>query len=151
MYNAVNQVISTHGASEVAVVGHSLGGGIAMFDAMSLRLRLPSNIGVRFIGYGTPRVGNKAWADFVDTQLPGNVTRINNWKDPIPIVPPMFIGYHHPSGEIHVQGNTGSEEWVACPGQEYSSAQCSDGAVRTVFSGELADHDGPYNGILLKC
>lgn len=41
-------------------------------------------------------------------------TRINNMEDPIPIVPGRFLGFHHPSGEIHI---TDANVWEACPGE----------------------------------
>jgi hypothetical protein len=30
----------------------------------------------------------------------------------------MFLGYHHPSGEVHIMDNN---EWVSCPGKNYVS------------------------------
>lgn len=70
------------------------------------------------VGYGLPRVGNQAFADYVDqhiTVLNGGagLVRINNKEDPVPILPGMFLGFHHPSGEIHIQD---SGAWDACPG-----------------------------------
>ena len=54
-----------------------------------------------------------AFADFVDIQLSGCVTHVNNQEDPVPIVPPEFLGFRHPSGEIHILD---SGAWDACPG-----------------------------------
>lgn len=70
------------------------------------------------VAYGLPRVGNQAFADYVDqhiTILSGGagLVRINNKEDPVPILPGMFLGFHHPSGEIHIQD---SGAWDACPG-----------------------------------
>ena len=65
------------------------------------------------MGYGMPRVGDQNFADFVDGQLGGRVTHVNNKGDPIPIVPGRFLGYHRVSGEIHIQP---SDVWEACPG-----------------------------------
>ena len=42
------------------------------------------------------------------------MTHINNKEDPIPIMPGMSLGYHHPSGEIHIED---SGEWASCPGE----------------------------------
>ena len=50
----------------------------------------------------------------VDSKLRGLVTHVNNREDWIPIVPGMLgVGFHHPSGEIHIQD---SGAWIACPG-----------------------------------
>ena len=67
-------------------------------------------------------------------------------EDPVPILPGMFLGYHHPSGEIHIE-NDGS--WDSCPGQDNESDLCSTGAVPTVQKGDTNDHDGPYSGVLM--
>ena len=101
---------------------------------MFLPLHLPSNVTVRYVGYGLPRVsvvpvaslkmflllttrgyekvGNEAWADYVDAQG-HSVTHINNLEDPVPILPPILLGYRHPNGEVHIEE---SGEWASCPG-----------------------------------
>ncbi len=126
----------------------SPGAALALLDSVSLRLQLPTTISVKFVGCGLSRIGNKAWADFVDAQLPGNVTHINNKHDPVPVIPPMSFRYHHPSGEIHIEE---SGDWVECPGQDNPSTHCIVGAVPNILSGNLDDHVGPYNGIFILC
>ena len=111
--SAVNNTLSTKGTSSVTVVGHSLGGALALLDGVFLSLQLPKSVSVKVISYGMPRVGNQLFANFVDSQLSGLVTHVNNQEDPIPIVPGMFLGFHHPSGEVHIQD---SDAWDACPG-----------------------------------
>jgi hypothetical protein len=41
------------------------------------------------------------------------MSHTNNKHDPIPILPPRVFGYHHPSGEIHIDD---SGAWMACSG-----------------------------------
>ena len=41
------------------------------------------------------------------------VTHVNNKEDIIPILPGKFLGFHHPSGEFHIQD---SNAWLSCPG-----------------------------------
>jgi len=128
---------------------------------------------VKVISYGMPRVGNQAFADFVDSQLGGRVTHVNNQEDPVPIVPGRILGFHHPSGEIHIQD---SGAWDACPGgfilpvfvcgsvnrvpsdvvqtypgQDNPSNLCIVGDVPTIFEGDPNDHNGPYAGITMGC
>ena len=110
--SAVQKTLSTKDTSSVTVVGHSLGAALALLDGVSLSLKLPSAM-VTVVNYGMPRVGNQAFADFVDSQLGGRVTHVNNEKDPVPILPGRVLGFHHPSGEIHIQD---SGAWDACPG-----------------------------------
>ncbi|GLB41590.1 putative alpha beta-hydrolase [Lyophyllum shimeji] len=142
---AVQQAITAHGATRVTVVGHSLGAAIALLDGVYLNLHLPG-ITVTTIGYGQPRVGNQAFADYVDGHF--SVTHINNKEDYIPILPGQFLGYHHPSGEIHIQD---SGAWVSCPGQDNPSTQCTVGDVPNIFVGNESDHDGPFDGVTMGC
>jgi len=143
--SAVRTTIAKHRATKVTTVGHSLGAAIALLDGVYLPLHV-SGVSFRMIGYGLPRVGNHAFANYVDANLA--VTHINNKKDPVPIVPGRFLGYHHPSGEVHIKDNN---EWVSCPGQDNPSTQCSVGDVPNIFVADLNDHDGPYNGVTMGC
>ena len=93
------------------------GAAIALIDAIFLPLNIPG-ITTRFVGYGLPRVGNQDFANYVDAQ-PIEVTHINNEEDIVPILPGKFLGYHHPSGEVHIQD---SGAWLACPGMQPNDA-----------------------------
>jgi hypothetical protein len=174
--SAVQNSLSAQGLSSVTVVGHSLGAALALLDGVFFSLQLPEDVTVKVISYGMPRVGNKAFADFVDSRL--SVTHVNNREDPIPVLPPMFLGFHHPSGEIHILD---SGEWDACPGacflpaiacgslnsravslsdgyancssgQDNPSGSCIVGDVKNpIIDGNRGDHDGPYEGITIGC
>ena len=111
--STVQEILLKQPFYSVTVVGHSLGGALALLDGVFLRLQLPEGVPVKVISYGMPRVGNKPFADFVDSKLSGNVTHVNNREDRVPTMPDMSLGYHHPSGEIHILD---SGEWDACPG-----------------------------------
>jgi len=144
--SAVQSALSTYGANRVVLTGHSLGAAIALLDAVYLPLHI-SDATFAFYGYGLPRVGNQAFANYVDAQST-SVTHVNNEEDPIPICPGMFLGFVHPSGEVHIED---SGEWAACPGQDNPSTQCIVGDVPEVTDGDLSDHDGPYNGVTMGC
>ena len=95
------------------------------------------------------------------------MTHINNMEDPVPILPPLWLGYHHPSGEIHIEN---SGEWVNCPGkhaccclagsslsplhrclgQDNPSSDCIVGSANLLHFNET-NHDGPYDGIEMGC
>ncbi|KAI6010401.1 Alpha/Beta hydrolase protein [Pisolithus microcarpus] len=143
---AVQTTMSKYGTTTVTVVGHSLGAAISLLDSVYLPLHLPSGTSFQTITYGLPRVGNQAFANYVDANL--HLTHINNKEDPIPILPGMFLGYVHPAGEVHIED---SGEWAACPGQDNPSTQCIVGDVPTILQGDESAHDGPYNGIEMGC
>ncbi|KAH9848457.1 lipase [Lenzites betulinus] len=144
---AVKTALTQFSATKVTVTGHSLGAAIGLLDSAFLYLQLPKTTTVRFVGYGMPRVGNQSFANWIDS-IPVSVTHVNNKKDPVPILPGRFIGYHHPSGEVHIQA---SEAWVACPGQDNTDAQCIVGDVPTLLQSDADDHDGLYDGIHMGC
>ena len=141
-------VINKTGTSTVTTVGHSLGAALSLLDSVYLRLQLPADITVQAIVYGLPRVGNQDWANFVDELMLDNIMHVNNKHDPVPILPGRFLGYHHPSGEIHIEA---SNEWDACSGQDNPSKLCIVGAVPSVLFSKTKDHDGPYDGISMPC
>ncbi|KAH7098221.1 lipase [Auriculariales sp. MPI-PUGE-AT-0066] len=145
---AVMNATARFNTTKVTFVGHSLGAAIALIDAAYFRTNLPTyTIAVRT--YGLPRVGNADWANWVDTQLPDQV-RITNNEDPIPIVPGRFLGYNHPSGEVHaVTPLIGTQSWYSCPGQDNTSPHCSIGDTPNIFGSNILDHLGPYDGILM--
>ncbi|KZT52380.1 alpha/beta-hydrolase [Calocera cornea HHB12733] len=142
--SAVQQVISQHGVTNVITIGHSLGGAMALLDAIYLPLHLPSSISVRSVTYGLPRVGNPAFVSYVDAHV--NLVHITNMLDPFPILLGEFLGYAHPQGEVHILSGT---DWVACAGDDNPSVDCSTGAVPTIFTSNIHDHSGPYNGIFI--
>jgi Lipase (class 3) len=110
---------------------------LAQLDALYFTLNLPSNVAVKAITYGTPRVGNPAYASYFDDMVSlffliiarsnGSITdtllsvfqvsdyqRVNNMHDVVPIVPAQSWGYRHPHGEVHLLS---FNDAVACSGQ----------------------------------
>ncbi|KAJ8522418.1 hypothetical protein ONZ45_g1007 [Pleurotus djamor] len=139
----VKRLLAANNAKKVALVGHSLGGALAELDALYMTLNLPSDIAIKAMTFGTPRVGNDAFAALIDSKVP-DFKRINNEKDLIPIVPGRFLGFAHPHGEVHIvsPGNA-----VSCPGNDATDAQCQIQTVPNIFVGNILDHLGPYEGI----
>jgi len=142
----VQQLMAKYSSTTVILIGHSLGGALAELDSLFMKLNLPAGTTVRGVTYGTPRVGNEDWSAFFDSQVT-NFFRVNNIRDPVPIVPDRLLGYKHPSGEIHLQADG---RVVVCPGPDNDvSPECSDQMVPTVLDGNEADHKGPYDGVLI--
>ncbi|KAJ7450731.1 hypothetical protein B0H11DRAFT_2077000 [Mycena galericulata] len=80
----------------------------------------------RLATFTLPRARDKSWADFLDSE-----------DDPVPVLPPMFLGFTQPSGEVHVVDGA-EEKFVACPGQD--NVHCVTGNSPFQFS--AADHFG---------
>ncbi|KAF7770882.1 hypothetical protein Agabi119p4_6856 [Agaricus bisporus var. burnettii] len=143
---AVRQTMQDHNTTKVTVASHSLGSAIALLDAISLPLLIPG-IDLEMFSYAMPRVGNQEFADYVDANL--KLTRITNKKDLVPILPGRFLGFHHPSSEIHIQSDDGS--FVSCPGQDNTDKRCIVGDTKNIFRARLEDHGGPYDGVRIGC
>ncbi|KDN66755.1 putative lipase [Colletotrichum sublineola] len=79
----------------IVATGHSLGGAVVTIAAAYLRL---DGYSVDIYTYGSPRVGNAAFADFVTVQ-PGAEYRLTHVDDPVPHLPPIFLHYRHTSPE----------------------------------------------------
>ncbi|KAI0765180.1 Alpha/Beta hydrolase protein [Fomes fomentarius] len=138
----VNLTLSHTKAKNVFVVGHSLGGALAELDALFLTLNLDPSIHVKGVTFGTPRVGNPAWATLFDFKVP-DFTRVNNAKDPVAIVPGRHLGFQHPQGEIHILP---SGKAYACPGNDDATdPECTIASEDDRIDLEhVADHLGPY-------
>jgi hypothetical protein len=111
--------------------------------------------------FGLPRGGNKAWADFLDSNVSHHhpstfspdtswaaqvgVTFVTNQNDPVPTVPPLLLGFTHSSGEIHIVDAT-QQNLVACPGQD--NEHCATG--NSLFHISIANHLGEWRPCFLK-
>ncbi|RPD59103.1 lipase [Lentinus tigrinus ALCF2SS1-7] len=142
---AVINATAAFGTNKITTVGHSLGAAISLLDAIYLHLQVPT-AQVRFVGYGSPRVGTATFVDWVDT-LPIEVNHIANKKDLVPILPPMLLGFHQISGEIHIDE---LNQWINCPGHDNPSSLCTAGDVDLVLNFQLSDHAGPYDGVMME-
>lgn len=109
----VMSLISQYNTNSVTLVGHSLGGALAELDCVFMALNLPSSIAIKGVTYGTPRVGNTAWAALFDSLI-SDFQRINNKKDIVPIVPGRLLGFSHVQGEVHIVSDGYA---VQCPGE----------------------------------
>jgi len=143
--DAVKLALTKTTYRKVTTVGHSLGAAIAVLDSLYLPRFIP-DITIHTVGYGTPRVGNWAFAEYVDHNA--NLTRVNNRRDVIPILPGLILGYQHPGGERRIMMD-GS--WVSCSAHDNEDGRCTTGAVDDIFDADLSDHDGPYDGVEMTC
>ncbi|KAG6864286.1 hypothetical protein C0991_010805 [Blastosporella zonata] len=113
--------LASKGVSNVLVTGHSLGAAVAMMDAMMLHQELDPSVQITTTVFGLPRGGNAAWADLVDSTLADTMTHMTNQNDPVPDLPPQFLKYKQPGGEVHIRAvdaNGDATDVVSCAGQD---------------------------------
>ncbi|KAK0466696.1 Alpha/Beta hydrolase protein [Armillaria novae-zelandiae] len=138
--STVQSALTSTGAQSVVVTGHSLGAALATLDALMFHDAL-TNISIQTTTFGSPRVGNQAFADFVDSSLSnGGFSRITNKADPVPHLPPLVLDFVHAQGEVHLR-DAGA---VLCEGQENKSDACADGVGLLAITDGVDDHIGPY-------
>jgi predicted lipase len=113
----VQQLKSKYTSYAVVVTGHSLGGALATLTALDLQNAGISNI--RLFNYGSPRIGDEAFASYASNFL-SDKNRVTHHKDIVPHVP---LGrYTHISGEWFEENDSISV--VPCEG--FEDPNCSD-------------------------
>lgn len=128
--------------ANILVTGHSLGGAIATLAALELRIIYGNS--VHLINFGSPRVGNKSFANKVNELFNGdNSFRVTHDNDPVPSVPfKLFwdFGYHHISREVWYSGNE-VNDYVICDSTGEDS-DCHEGwnFVWDLFEQFFEDH-----------
>ncbi|KAK4250272.1 Alpha/Beta hydrolase protein [Corynascus novoguineensis] len=129
---------------KIVVTGHSLGGAVATIAAAYLR---KDGYETDLYTYGSPRVGNHAFVDFVTLQSGGEY-RVTHADDPVPRLPPILLNYRHTSPEYWIDPDNKEsvtlEEVKFCTG--YSNIQCNGGTL-----GLNADSHGWYFQSLSSC
>lgn len=143
IYKQVKKALKQSGYKHVLCTGHSLGAALAQMDAMYLRNRLPKDIKIQQVGFGSPRVGDDQWANLVGTVLGNNQVHITNYRDAVPHLPIHALGYQQPNNEIWIDQD--AEEAVLCRGQE--NEECAEGVAKHDI--DWAYHKGPYFGVTL--
>lgn len=112
---------------KIVFTGHSLGGAVATLAAAYARA---AGYTIDIYTYGSPRVGNEAFVKFV-TDQPGGEYRITHLADPVPRLPPIFMGYRHTAPEFWLStGDSETTEYTAadvkiCDG--FSNTDCNGG------------------------
>ena len=94
----VVRLLSKYPNYQVLVTGHSLGAALATLTASDLRLEGIDN--VRMFNYGSPRVGNTAFANFYSSLLGNRSNRVTHHKDIVPHSP-MHERFTHISHEYY--------------------------------------------------
>ncbi|KAM5577970.1 lipase [Rosa sericea] len=101
--NAVARAKEFYGDIGIIVTGHSMGGAMASFCALDLRVNQKEN-NVQVMTFGQPRIGNAIFATYYSEILPQTI-RVTNGNDVVPHLPPYYTyfpqkTYHHFPTEV---------------------------------------------------
>ncbi|KAI0011078.1 alpha/beta-hydrolase [Xylariaceae sp. FL0662B] len=138
---------AAHPDYAVVFTGHSLGGAVSTVAAAHARVQ--GGYAVDTYTYGSPRVGNAAFVEFVAGQQGGNL-RVTHLDDPVPRLPPIVTNYRHTSPEYWL--STGDAETVAytvadvrvCEG--FANLDCNGGTL-----GLDTEAHGAYFELISAC
>lgn len=128
----------------VFVSGHSLGGALATFCALEMKL-VEGIDDVRVVTFGSPRVGNAVFAAWFKDTVPQHVRFTHN-RDMIPSLPPMYMGFSHIPHEVWLVDVVPSRTLVGVCDGSGEDVRCHRGACSVFGFGSicvsLADHLG---------
>jgi pimeloyl-ACP methyl ester carboxylesterase len=96
----VAAALSAHPSYKVVVTGHSLGAAVGTLAAAELR---KNGTSADLYNYGSPRLGNDIFANFVSNQTEGVNVRVTHTDDPVPRLPPIWLAYDHISPEYWIE------------------------------------------------
>ncbi|KAI9295796.1 alpha/beta-hydrolase, partial [Neoconidiobolus thromboides FSU 785] len=103
------------------VTGHSLGGALANLATIELQQHLNLPWGrIQLFTYGSPRVGNKAFALWLNSKYLSS-TRVVFNRDIVPHLPPKILEYVHYQRELHIYKNRA----YVCSDEALEDEKCS--------------------------
>ncbi|CAJ0566035.1 unnamed protein product, partial [Mesorhabditis spiculigera] len=128
---------------KVLVIGHSLGGALAALGAAYIaKVEGVPGKDIRLITFGEPRVGDKNFADYLETTIPSSY-RVVHQLDPIPRLPPklsIFDMVHHRTELWYQNDMTPGKKYDICPYQDLDGT-CANTKQAWVFD----DHTSYYH------
>jgi len=127
---AVLNLIPAIGATGVVFTGHSLGGALAELAAFDIGPQTGKT--VQLYTFGSPRVGNPAYATTLPSVVPTS-WRITNQADIVIHLPQIDLGFQHPTQEVWYSTSTKYQICSATNGEDNS---CSDGVLLPISTSE---------------
>lgn len=129
---AVGALAKAHPSAEILVTGHSLGAVQSQYGYISVVRGNFTTQKVNLYNYGSPRPGNKAFAEWGAAQFCDGCAhyRLTHAKDPVPHLPPQWIiSYSHMPREVWYP-NKSSGSYVVCDDSVSSEDnKCSNGIL----------------------
>lgn len=94
----IDKFVKMYPYADILIGGHSLGGAIAgMFVDYISKL----NITINMVTFGAPRIGNKAFSEYINDKINGLNLRITYKQDMVPMNLAFTMGYYHSGNEIN--------------------------------------------------
>jgi hypothetical protein len=142
VYSSVRDILDVYPSYSVLVTGHSYGAAVAQLVAMEL---LSSKIVSSVYNYGQPRIGNPAYAKFVNAKKL-DLWRFTHYKDMVPHVPPITeLNYYHSCREVYEDQNHALQMCSATEGEDHA---CADQFA--LYQTDTTDHH-VYLNHALEC
>ncbi|XP_004296800.1 PREDICTED: lipase-like [Fragaria vesca subsp. vesca] len=140
--NAVARAKEFYGDIGIIVTGHSMGGAMASFCALDLRVNQKEK-NVQVMTFGQPRIGNAVFATFYSKLVPDTI-RITNGNDVVPHLPPYYTyfpqkTYHHFPREVWLY-NIGMGSLVYKVEKICDSSGEDPTCSRSVKGNSISDH-----------
>ncbi|TPX65742.1 hypothetical protein SpCBS45565_g04951 [Spizellomyces sp. 'palustris'] len=117
----------------IHVAGHSLGGAISVLSAVDLLDHFGNTLAGRITvyTYGEPRVGNAAYARWVNS-LPISFHRVTGWGDVVTSIPLRDWGYLHHEEEYYIPSKSNIRECSGANALESSSCINAENLAKNV-------------------
>lgn len=136
MTDAVESLLSVHQGAPIYVVGHSMGAAVATLCALDLLFTFQLDAHrVRLYTYGSPRVGNDAFAAFVARTLPVRTcSRLHAnhtqdmaacWLCSLDLLFTIVVVVHHTCCSSYASGGVWASVCVQSSCQDPASERCA--------------------------
>jgi predicted lipase len=149
---AVNTAKAQQPSFKLVITGHSLGAAVATIAGAYFRgvLNYPCDI----YTYGSPRVGNDYFVNFVSGTDLGHTYRITHLDDPIPQLPPggWLTDYYHTTPEYWLFTGTSSTDNYMIQDVKVCEGIDNDGCngSTNLFAFDFTAHDNYFEDVS-KC
>lgn len=140
-----------YGNLQITVVGHSMGGAMAAFCALDLKINYGAE-DIQLMTFGQPRIGNAVFSSYFKEHLPDAI-RVTNGHDIVPHLPPYYYifpqkTYHHFPTEVWLH-NLGLDTLVYSVETICDETGEDPSCSRSVRGNSISDHL-TYLGVSLQ-
>lgn len=103
--SSIQSLRTAYPGYSIVVTGHSYGAAVGLL--LALELKKSGFVNIKVYNYGQPRVGDDAFARFVNTVFAKeDYVRVTHDRDVVPHLPPTEgFGYYHACGEVFEYGD----------------------------------------------